>query len=193
MDYLKRKANRTLLYILPQLNFYSKNISNRVKTYNFYGCYIGYKALDTEHIYLLYKVIDEDTKDFVQWLSNKDYCIASIDVDSIYKLLKIKLPNEFRGSLEKFLGGKYSEMYSKEDVDKIFIPIEYKYLKELQELFDKENKDLKNILTKNKEYEKVFLDKVNKTFDTNLEKLNENSEYDFKPNLKDEIFYYEPS
>ena len=81
----------------------------------------------------------------------------------------------------------------KEDVDKIFIPIEYKYLKELQELFDKENKDLKNILTKNKEYEKVFLDKVNKTFDTNLEKLNENSEYDFKPNLKDEIFYYEPS
>lgn len=193
MDYLKRKANRTLLYILPQLNFYSRNISNRVKTDNFYGCYIGYKALDTEHIYLLYKVIDEDTKEFVQWLSNKDYCVASIEVDSIYKLLKIKLPNEFRGSLEKFLGGKYSEMYSKEDVDKIFIPIEYKYLKELQELFDKENRDLKNILTKNKEYENVFLDKVNKTFDTNLEKLNENSEYDFKPNLKDEIFYYEPS
>lgn len=193
MGYLKRKANRTLLYILPQLNFYSRNISNRVKTDNFYGCYIGYKALDTEHIYLLYKVIDEDTKEFVQWLSNKDYCVASIEVDSIYKLLKIKLPNEFRGSLEKFLGGKYSEMYSKEDVDKIFIPIEYKYLKELQELFDKENRDLKNILTKNKEYENVFLDKVNKTFDTNLEKLNENSEYDFKPNLKDEIFYYEPS
>ena len=73
--YLKRKANRTLLYILPQLNFYSRNISK-----------------DTEHIYLLYKVIDEDTKEFVQWLSNKEYCIASIDVDSIYKLLKIKLP-----------------------------------------------------------------------------------------------------
>ena len=193
MDYLKRKANRTLLYILPQLNFYSKNISNRVKTDNFYGCYIGYKALDTEHIYLLYKVIDEDTKDFVQWLSNKDYCIASIDVDSIYRLLKMKLPIEFKGSLEKFIGGKYSEMYSLKDIDKIFMPIEYKYLKELQELFDKENRDLKNILTKNKEYEKVFLDKVNKTFDTNLEKLNENSEYDFKPNLKDEIFYYEPS
>lgn len=193
MSYLKRKANRTLLYVLPQLNFYSRNISNRIKTDNFYGCYIGYKALDTEHIYLLYKVIDEDTKDFVQWLSNKDYCVGFIDIDSVYKLLKIKLPNEFKGSLEKFLGGKYSEMYSKENVDKIFIPIEYKYLKELQELFDKENKDLKNILTKNKEYEKVFLDKVNKTFDTNLEKLNENSEYDFKPNLKDEIFYYEPS
>ena len=193
MDYLKRKANRTLLYILPQLNFYSKNISNRVKTDNFYGCYIGYKALDTEHIYLLYKIIDEDTKEFVQWLSNKDYCVGSIEIDSIYRLLKMKLPIEFKGSLEKFIGGKYSEMYSLKDIDKIFMPIEYKYLKELQELFDKENKNLKDILTKNKEYEKVFLDKVNRTFDTNLEKLNENSEYDFKPDLKDEIFYYEPS
>ena len=193
MDYLKRKANRTLLYILPQLNFYSKNISNRVKTDNFYGCYIGYKALDTEHIYLLYKIIDEDTKEFVQWLSNKDYCVGSIEIDSIYRLLKMKLPIEFKGSLEKFIGGKSSEMYSLKDIDKIFMPIEYKYLKELQELFDKENKNLKDILTKNKEYEKVFLDKVNRTFDTNLEKLNENSEYDFKPDLKDEIFYYEPS
>lgn len=193
MDYLKKKKNKTLLYILPQLNFYSRNISNRIKTDNFYGCYIGYKALDTEHIYLLYKVIDEDTKSFVQWLSNKDYCVDYIDVDSVYKLLKIELPEKFRGSLERFIGGEYSEMYSKEDVDKIFMPIEYKYLKELQELFNKENEDLKKILTKNKEYEKVFLDKINNTFDTNLEKLNEKSEYDFKPNLKDEIFYYEPS
>lgn len=193
MDYLKRKNNKTLLYILPQLNFYSRNISNRVKTDNFYGCYIGYKTLDIDHIYLLYKIVDEDTKAFVEWLSDKEYCIDSIEVDSIYKLIEIKLPDRFKGSLEKFLGGKYSEMYSLEDIDKIFMPIEYKYLKELQELFDKENRDLKNILTKNKEYEKVFLDKVNKTFDTNLEKLNENSEYDFKPDLKDEIFYYEPS
>ena len=108
MSYLKRKNNITLLYILPQLNFYSRNISNRIKTDNFYGCYIGYKALDIEHIYLLYKIIDEDTKAFVQWLSNKDYCVDSIDVDSIYKLLKMKLLDEFKGSLENFKGLNYS-------------------------------------------------------------------------------------
>lgn len=189
--YLRRKRNKTLLYILPQLNYYSNNISNRIRIENFYGCYIGYKELDENHIYLLYKELDEDTVAFVHWLSKKEYCVSKIKIDDIYTLLKMKLPIRFKDSIKHFIEGNYSKMYTKEDIDSYFIPIEYSYLRDLQNVLNDENNSIKSILKKDSTYERIFLNKVNKKFDTDITELNKESEYEFKPDLKDEILEYE--
>jgi len=94
----------------------------------------------------------------IEWFTTRDYYITnySCDFGSVSRkhMLVLNYPEELSETYQKFLEGKYSEMYTKEQIDKLFI--------------DKESTAYK-ILIKSPGYMPTFISKIEETFDVRIE------------------------
>ena len=89
-----------------------------------------------------------------------------------------------------FVNGDYSLMYKPSEITKYF-----KYLsianKEIESRQNKKLKETRSVLTKDKNYLKTFVDRVNKDFGTNVSTDSFiRAELDYPPVKKEEIFNY---
>lgn len=205
----KLYENRTWKYIYPSLKYYGEELTTYLSSFFKLAVGVGDKNYESEVadncIYILFDTnvaLEKDNKAihlykqrfsrFLDWLKEKHYYVQDYPYEAGKKhMIVLKLPHAHHGSFVSFINGKYSEMYSKVDINKYFEFLKSKSVK-LQEAQHTRVRRLRQILTKDVSYVKEFVGIVNKRFNTEVgtEHFSE-AELDFKPELQEEIFNYE--
>lgn len=178
--------NRTLRYLLPLLKYYGNDFVDRVNTLKIKFCGIGDYAINDkvgENMYIVVEIINQKYfNNFMQFISQKDFFVE----DYIFSLRKnlhcfvIKFP--FPEIVETFLSGKYSEMLSKDDIDRYYQRI---YKVRGIEYYT----SVYSILTKREEQKDVFLNTIRQDFGS--ADIVGDFEYDYPPILGMEILNYD--
>lgn len=122
----------------------------------------------------------ESVDNFLQFVKNTSFFKTSYPYGKTKSktMVVIELPERFFNAYDKFLEGKYSEMYSKEDIDLLF------------NLKGKHNEY--KILTKDCSLRNDFIDSINKEFGTTLEDkdFEDFNELEFPLRIAEETFNY---
>lgn len=126
-------------------------------------------------------------QEFMSWLQYQPYYKGTYCPDpdfrtSFKQIIVLNIPELFYNAYDSFLEGKYSNMYSKDEVDSLFIT-----------KLNKENaKRDYGILTKSQEAYNKFFEKNKEIF--NAKKLEKSTfqpdDYEFPLVMKEEIFNY---
>lgn len=180
--------NRTFKYLTPPMGYYGNEFINKIKSLKLIAFGISDYHLDNkfitdrECIFVLYDsaYFPRKTTDTLSWFYNQEYFIENTyytDYMNTLRYLILELP--IPGVLPKFLQGKYSEMYTREEISKFFT----------------RNSSLHalKVITKNEVAIEEHIDRVNKLFKTNLKRDDIDLftfECDFKPQMEDEVFNY---
>ena len=103
-------------------------------------------------------------------------------------MIVLKVPSKYPDIIDKFIIGKYSEMYTKKDILQIFGHKTYTN-KDVEKKVNGKNADIRDILNRNVSSIPTFQKKLIEEFDVQLrvEDLLEH-EQDFPPLPKEEIF-----
>lgn len=191
IKYGKRYINKTSKYLLPcLLEGYSKVFSVKIKQMFILGCGLNDKSIinnpnfdftDKRPIFILIDRLSSNkrrSEDFIYWVRYQSYFIKDYPMDLIGRahMIILDFPEKYSNAYDNFLKGKYSEMFSKE---------------EIENLFQKDTEEYK-VLTKDKSLIPVFTEKLIKTFELNSlreEDLAEvELEFPYTVNEEDEIF-----
>ena len=180
--------NRTFKYLSPPLGYYGSKFISKIKSLKLIAFGIGDYHLDNkfitdrESIFILYDAayFPRQTADIISWFYNQDFFVENTyyaDYMNTLRYLIIDLP--IPNVLPKFLQGKYSEMYTQQEISTYFT----------------RNSSLHalKVITKNESAIQEHLDKVNEIFKTNIQSDEidfDTFECDFKPQPEDEIFNY---
>lgn len=180
--------NKTWKYLLPCLRVYGDEFINKINSVFKVAVGLGDIILDNSNIVYqkhLFILIDTEIANkfflkFIKYVRNldniyeDDYVYDNIQ-KSKYHMVILKLPEEFYDSLNKFKKGEYSKMFSKENIDKLFVSYPH----------------IKKVFIKDHNYKVFFTEKVNKRFNLQAEyKIRPEEwegELDFPPDDK-EIF-----
>ena len=204
----KLYENKTWKYLYPCLRVYG----NQLKTYlnNFYKLGVGLKDynIDIEEDNCIYILLDtkihlgqqslqtyrENLSVFLDWVRFQPYYVIDYVFDGFDSgekhMLVLKLPTIYNKTYNKFIKGKYSEMYTPKDIENIF-PLVTNSNKELEIKINSKLKEVKNILYRNSDQLENFRNQLNKEFGTNLSISDiRNHELDFPPIQEEETFNY---
>lgn len=199
----KLYENRTWRYLVPCLKSYGeelkKHLSNLLKLK--VGISDFYTETTEDCIYIcfqttLFNVFElERTRyvtaftTFLQWVKYQPYYYT----DYVYSLtecthvLVLKIPEIHKESFENFKLGKYSEMYSKVQVEEYFKLIENKDSNLNVAVRNQQIIKSRNVLNRNRDLLDDFVKEVNERFKTNLTKEDlEGTELDFPIDPKEE-------
>lgn len=181
--------NKTWKLLGPCLSIYGSIFTDKLNTVFKLAAGIG----DANHynptpsIYLLCdaKYQPRNFIKFLEWIKYEPFYVAdypySPDLKEVRKhMVVIKIPKPYLKAYEHFLKGEYSQMFSTEQVNTLFIPTD-----DLTTL---------GILLKKEYAFKTFLENQNRVYGTNVKPEDVKvmpKEYDFPLNKKEEIFYYE--
>ncbi len=183
--------NRTYHYLVPSLAYYGPQFKTKLLNLRLHAFAIGDNDLkdlsvlqNRKCIYIMfnYHINRSHTTNVINWFKNQDYfvdCVPYVDTDKPYWLLIIDYPEPLLGAYEKFLLGKYSQMYSKE---------------ELKLYFDSsKHKEALSVINKTAEAGLIHISRVKEDFDTTLtfKDLSANGyQYDYPPRKEEEVFNY---
>lgn len=200
--------NRTYKYLYPTLVEYGEDLMKHLRTYFKLGVGISDK-FDVEdsvgNIFILFdtepptgslinpKYYKEGFNNFLNWVRYKDYYVK----DYIYKdvkygnehMLVLKLPLTLYQYFS-FIFGKYSYMFSYEQIQKYFkfVTLENK---NLEQIVNNKFKNTVGILTKDRDYIETFVNIVNNDFGTDVKYEDYiDKELDYPVNMCEEVFNY---
>lgn len=194
IEFGKALDNKTWRYLIPCLRGHGEVFVNKFNNEIFklgYGIsdssLEGSKILENKRpifIMLDKAVLPKKFNDFMDWVKYQPYYITDYSTDIIntprLHMLVLDTPEEYYKAYDKFCVGLYSEMYTKDQLDKLF-----------------DNKDTMQykILSKSSEYSDIFLEKVEKEFNVIFQGLDKQeflntAEYEFPYSLnsEEEIF-----
>ena len=129
---------------------------------------------------------------FLDWIKIQhyyvdDYIYSNIG-DEEKHMVVLKLPTRHTSIIDKFINGKYSEMYIKRDVLQIFGHRTYTD-KNVEKRVNIRNKEIRDVLTKNPNAIKDFQEKLKEEFNVYLREQDLlEHELDFPPLPEEEIF-----
>lgn len=199
-------TNRTYKYLSPAMKLYGEEFIIKLRL--LYGLAIGiqdfglnitpeerkienniYYVFDVNGQYTYGKHVDIekcriDFYKVLSWLREQDYFVKDYPFDSGRKgsqhVIALKLPKENLMTL--FLDGKYSQMYTKDELNKIV----NKTVKVLREEIPN---PIYSVLSGSEEFRLNYLDILNKTFNSklSLDDIKHHTEYDIPPFVKNEI------
>ena len=186
----KLYVNKTWRFLMPCLKGHGKSFIDKFNCVFKLAVGIHDTLLDNSNISNsnnLYVMInktyrEKNYKDFIEFIKYQnyfkgDYCPDSDIISSKRHMIVIEVPNIYNNAYDKFLQGKYSEMYSKKDLDLLFSHPSKK--KE----FD--------ILTRNEKSLNEFIETLKKEFNTIIF---QNDVYDFEYELplkyEEEVFNF---
>jgi hypothetical protein len=183
----KKYINKTHMYLRPAIKSFGNSFIsqyNEVQTLavGIHDASVGEFRNKFLYIMLNRSHNSEHCANFIQWLNiSENYFVKDYLVDEYHKhMIVLKFPERFINAYDKFLLGKYSEMYTKEDL---------KYLN-----FENfEDKTPFNVLTKNRQYNDTYTKILNAEFNSTLLKEEVlDLEYDLPWSLypEKEIFNY---
>mgnify|MGYP000962993679 FL=1 len=129
----------------------------------------------------------------IQHYYTSDY-VYKYDKFSTGHVVVLKIPYIFKNAMYNFIKGKYSLMYSEEQINKYFGFRKFDN-KTLEREVNKIIKSTRDVFLKDEKRKKAFIKRVNFDFDTNIkeEMFNDNFELDYPPRFSEEIFNYTPS
>lgn len=115
---------------------------------------------------------------FLEWVRTESYYVADYCPDSEFKdskkhMIVVELPKRFHYSYDMFLKGKYSQMFSREEIDI---------------LFSKSKDPDRLILLRDESQKTNLINKINKEFDIKTSNINNIQEYDLPLKKTEEIF-----
>lgn len=204
----KLYENRTWKYLYPCLRSYGSTLKSYLNTLYKLSVGIGDYNIDVEEQLCIYILIDtnivtpqtslvnyrENIASFLDWFRFQPFFVADYLFDSEEgkekHMLVIKIPNSHIKTYQKFIKGKYSEMYSSKEILEYFPYISLDN-KEIEVKINNKAKIIRSILNKKSDYLPVFQKQLNEEFGVNCS-LNDlkDHELDFPPDLKEEIFNY---
>jgi|VirMetMinimDraft_7_1064189.scaffolds.fasta_scaffold00418_25 hypothetical protein len=184
----KMLENKTWKFLSPCLSFYGSTFTDKINTVFKLAAGIG----DDNHfnptpsIYLLCdaKYQPRNFIKFLEWIKYEKYYLADYPFtpdlkDARRHMVVIAIPKAYLKTYEYFLEGKYSKMYTEEEIKTLFLQTDTKAA---------------NILLKKSKALEEFVKNQNKVYGTKV-KANElvtmPEEYEFPLNHKEEIFNYE--
>jgi hypothetical protein len=176
--------NRTWKYLTPCLKSYGHEFEQRYNSVFKLALGLGDLVfMDNEHRYEKHLFILLDSRiwpknfvSFLNWIRGQecyqdDYVYGDIKKSPCHMVV-IKIPDQYTPSFEKFLQGKYSEMFTLADIDSFF----------------GKHPETKKVLTKDNLYRIKFVRNLNKLFGTTLRTIDYEGELDLPPNQKEEYF-----
>lgn len=186
----KLYENKTWKYLTPCLAFHGKAFVDKFNNVFKLGVFIHDTLNDGASITknrLVYIMLDKfyqkkDYQIFLEFIKTQEYyvgeyCPDSNFIDSRKHIIMLKVPEEMNHAYDKFLEGKYSEMYTKDQ------------LKNLEEVLKRYNSY--DVLTKTNSALESFAKEVSLEFEVecNIEELR-NAEYDFPLLAKQEVLNF---
>jgi hypothetical protein len=187
---LQPYENRTYRFVLPIIKVYGKQLLSLFSSLKKVAVGINdYTAMELgieydKHIFILIDVQNTENFDDLLWTIKQHPAYEYDYVFDIYNQLHmiiLKMPQKFINVLEHFKSGNYSKMFTKEDLQFFFGGKDWHSV----------HKEIKPILTKQEAYKPVFEKKIKEEFMiVDLPNI-EWKEFDFPPELKEEIFNYE--
>ena len=181
--------NRTQKYLLPILITYGESF--QVKLNSIFNLAFGIHdtfldGTEYENQKLIYILCDKAYQkvkfdNFLNYVKHHEYFVMDYAFDDIEHgrkhMIVIKFPEDFYSAYNKFLEGKYSEMYNDAEI--------HFYIKPISPIIQ--------VLRKTNLMKSVFIKKVKEKYNTDLSDIDvmeENMEYDFPITKSEEIFNY---
>lgn len=199
----KLYENRTYKYLFPVVKYYGEELTNYLNYFIKLGVGLNddNKRLPGGCLCILIstnpKVSNledylEKLDRFLTWIKYQDYYITdyvySMSEECSSHMVVIDIPMAYNTAYIKFILGRYSQMYTVQQVEFLY-PLDKKFRNDdLKSAYLHRICAIRNVLYKNDE--KPFLDKVNKEFNTNIKKFEVKNELDFPIDLKEEYFNY---
>lgn len=198
MELLKQKIqigeivkNRTLKYLVPSLAVYGETFKIKIKSLPILAFGIGdedlkdltlIQGVNKKLIFILYdsSLKYRMTSTIIDWFKNQDFFVEDVpykDISSPLRLLIINFPEFMEDAYDKFLKGKYSKMYSKEEIKKFFNP--------------NSHSQALNVINKTEVGATEHIKRILEDFDVRLTKQDlkvEGYEYDYPFSPQEEIF-----
>lgn len=183
--------NKTLKYLVPALSYLGPTFKAKIKTVHLLAFGLFDEALAGSHLdgqKNVYIMIDCAVRpdyfyNFMAWVRNQDFYVTDyvsdsfLHIESRKHMLVIAFPLIMEDVYNKFIEGKYSKMYTKEEIERYFSePI---------------RAHTKAILTKSQEGQQKFIYLIKELFGTSLtlSDIKEyNPEYDLPPLRTEEYF-----
>lgn len=195
--------NKTARYVLPILNSFPNSFKinyQKVKTglvCTAIGdvCYDYAKGKSVEHcLFMVYdinglysisenKYVDahkcrQNLMSYIRFLKKEPYYLDDYVIQvGMYHCIVIKLPDTYKPTIQRFITSKYSTMYTNQQLSALLIK-------------EKNDKGQFNavfgVLTKHPDYIKIFQEKLNEHFNTNIV-IEDDRELDLPINLNEEV------
>jgi len=196
--------NKTHKYLYPLLSIYGQEFCARFNKLFKLGIFIGdlnYYCMKP-CLYIVIKVpvenhsISSNNEGYLEYVNEFDgfiKCQTYYETDYMLTMDKqvyvVKLPNELYSCIDSFMMGKYTQMFSKEQVNKYFKFVPGKTKSDLDR--NERIQQIRNVLLHDNAYAQIYLNKINKEYDTTFELEDVVSwEFDAQPDLKNEILNY---
>lgn len=176
--------NRTLKYLVPTLIEYGPVFKDKLNSV--YKIAVGLGDLIIKEpkesleyrVFILLKstVATEYFVNFLDWIREQDYYRDDYVYGDIqkteYHMVVIAFPETVTHKMSTFLKGKYSELYSKEELEKYF----------------KNRPNAQKVLSKDQSYKVEFVKELNDMFGTTIVPEEYNGELDLPPKRQHEFF-----
>lgn len=179
--------NRTLKYLVPALNYYGPTLKVKLNlvfklAFGVFDTLLDGSYLeDQRNIFIMIDkaVRPELYENFMAWVKHQEYYVTNYSVDELEKgrkqMLVLMFPPKLGDAYDKFLKGKYSKMYQKQEIATFF-----------------ENKPATiNVFNRSVYAKQEFIELVKDTFGTNITPESfrrEVFEYDLPPDKYQEVF-----
>lgn len=192
----KEYHNKTWKYLLPCLRGYDNAFVMRFNL--MYKLAVGiYDSLHSNLAKGKYIYVLADTKyknksylEFINFVRCQpyyitDYCYDADISKARRQMIVLEIPKQFHRAYYYFLKGKYSKMYTKEQLNNLYSSVLNKKV-----LSTEEKTRLKNyqILDNNKSIREQFIKTLNEEFNTDINGLDEEYEVELPLKRKEEIF-----
>lgn len=179
-------VNATYKYLRPALRLYGPTFVTKFNSFNKLAYGIHDRLFDGAPVQMMrtvYILIDKyvqpgSFEQALNWMKLQEFYITDYNVGSLGSrkhMLVLLFPSEYYPIYDKFIEGKYSEMYMKD---------------ELELMFPKPS-DEKDVLVKNFRAREKFIQKVFDKFDTVITEEDlkgTGKELDFPPSIKEDTF-----
>lgn len=177
--------NKTRKYLLPILKKYGEEFTVKFNSIFKVACGVGDIVVENsglhyeKHLFVLINInlAKKQFINFIEWIKLQDYYEDDYVYGNIQKsklhMIVLKIPDKYCNSLNELKGGKYSKMYNKEDIDKLF----------------NNYPDITKVLIKEANYKLNFIKKVNEMYQTRIEDFDiDDYELDFPFYIEEEKF-----
>lgn len=183
MKDIKVNSSKTKKYLLPCLREYGEEFTKKISSVVKIAAGIGdiiisnRGVIHEKHIFILLDstIAPKFFISFIDWIRDQpqyqdDYVFGNIQTSRSHMII-IKLPEKYYKTFETFKLGKYSEMYTKQDID----------------VFFKDKPLFRRVILKDHNYKFKFVEEVNERFNSTVDAKDWHGELDFPPDDK-EIF-----
>jgi hypothetical protein len=177
--------NKTRMFMLPIFREYGVVFTNKLNNVFKVAVGIGDVIYDNHsekraerHLFILLdsRVAFIHFVEFLDWIREQDMYEDDYVYDNIqitpYHMVVLRIPPKFYDSFETFKKGKYSEMFDQGTIDQFF----------------QRHPEVQKILIKDHNYKVKFVEKLNATFNTEVDPDEWKGECELPPNPTEEVF-----